>query len=121
MKALVTRASAVIPAVPLYISLLYRVMKRRDWHENCIQQINRLYRDFLFTNGDIPTDDQNRIRLDDLEMHDDIQREVAQLWQRVTQENVTHLADIQGFREEFLHHHGFAIPDIDYQQDVDPS
>lgn len=120
MKALVTRASAVIPAVPLYISLLYKVMKRKGVHENCIQQVDRLYRDFLFGEGDIPVDALGRLRLDDLEMRDDIQQEVARLWQQVTQDNITQLADIEGFRLEFLHHHGFEMPGIDYSRDVEP-
>ncbi len=117
-KALVTRASAVIPAVPLYISLLYKVMKAKGLHENCIQQIVRLYRDFLFTDRLIEADGQGRLRLDDWEMRPDIQAEVAQLWQQVNSDNIEDLADMQGFRDEFLRHHGFGIDGIDYSLDV---
>lgn len=119
-KALVTRASAVIPAVPLYISLLYKVMKAKGLHENCIQQIYRLYHDFLFAKNPVPPDELGRLRLDDWEMRPDVQREVAELWPRVNNENIRQLADLKGFREEFLRHHGFGIPEIDYSQDVTP-
>ncbi|MCX7427469.1 MAG: trans-2-enoyl-CoA reductase family protein [Planctomycetia bacterium] len=118
-KALVTRASAVIPAVPLYVSLLYKVMKSKGLHENCIRQIHRLYRDFLFSPVPAETDHRGRLRLDDWEMREDVQAEVAALWQRVTTDNVRELADLDGFRAEFLRHHGFGIPGIDYAEDVD--
>ena len=119
-KALVTRASAVIPAVPLYISLLYKVMKAKGLHENCIQQIYRLYHDFLFSPTPAATDALGRLRLDDWEMRDDVQAEVAALWRKVTNDNVRGLADVDGFREEFLRHHGFGIPGIDYAREVTP-
>lgn len=119
-KALVTRASAVIPAVPLYISLLYKVMKEKNLHEGCIQQIYRLYHDVLFT-GSAPTpDDRGRIRMDDWEMRQDVQRKVAELWEQVTTENLPQLADIDGLRQEFLRHHGFGMPSVDYGLDVKP-
>ncbi len=119
-KALITRASAVIPAVPLYIALLYRVMKVKKLHEGCIQQIDRLYRDFLFSGEALQLDTHSRVRLDDREMRPDVQNEVRRLWQQVDQENLSELADIQGLREEFLRHHGFGMPGVDYSQDVDP-
>ena len=115
-----TRASAVIPAVPLYMSLLYQVMKSKGLHENCIQQINRLYREFLFTDGDVPTDPQHRIRVDDWEMREDVQADVMDLWHRVTTENAKELADVEGFQEDFLHQHGFGVSRVDYVEDVDP-
>ncbi len=120
-KALVTRASAVIPGVSLYTALLYKAMKARGLHEGCIHQMDRLYRDFLFSGGEIPLDNQGRIRLDDLEMRPDVQRAVAEAWARVTPESLTRYADLQGFREEFLRHHGFGMPGIDYSQPVDPT
>jgi len=119
-KALITRASAVIPAVPLYIALLYRVMKAKKLHEGCIQQINRLYRDFLFSGEVLQLDARSRVRLDDWEMRPDVQNEVRNLWQHVDQENLSELADIRGLREEFLRHHGFGMPGVDYSQDVKP-
>ena len=119
-KALVTRASAVIPGVPLYISLLYKVMKAKGLHENCIQQIYRLYHDFLFSPKPVAPDSQGRLRLDDWEMRPDVQAEVAELWLTADTENVGQLADLEGFREEFLRHHGFGIPGVDYSEDVEP-
>lgn len=119
-KALITRASAVIPAVPLYIALLYRVMKAKKLHEGCIQQIHRLYRDFLFSGEVLQLDAQSRVRLDDWEMRPDVQNEVRNLWQQVDQENLSELADIRGLREEFLRHHGFGMPGVDYSLDVEP-
>jgi len=119
-KALITRASAVIPAVPLYIALLYRVMKAKKLHEGCIQQIDRLYRDFLFGGGALKLDARGRVRLDDWEMRPDVQDEVRSLWQHVDQENLDQLADIKGLREEFLRHHGFGMRGVDYSQEVEP-
>jgi len=119
-KALITRASAVIPAVPLYVALLYRVMKAKKLHEGCIQQIHRLYRDFLFSGDVLKRDARNRVRLDDWEMRPDVQNEVRNLWQQVDQDNLSELADIKGLREEFLRHHGFGMPGVDYSQDVEP-
>ena len=119
-KALITRASAVIPAVPLYVALLYRVMKAKKLHEGCIQQIHRLYRDFLFSGNVLKLDDRNLIRLDDWEMRPDVQDEVRRLWQQVDQDNLSEFADIEGLREEFLRHHGFGMPGVDYAQDVEP-
>jgi enoyl-[acyl-carrier protein] reductase/trans-2-enoyl-CoA reductase (NAD+) len=119
-KALVTRASAVIPAVPLYISLLYKVMKEKRLHEGCIQQMYRLYNDCLFGSTPPTGDHRGRIRIDDWEMRADVQEAVAELWQKVTTENLVELADIDGFRQEFLRHHGFGMPGVDYTQDVEP-
>ncbi len=119
-KALITRASAVIPAVPLYIALLYRVMKAKKLHEGCIQQMHRLYQDFLFGTDIIKMDADGLIRLDDWEMRPDVQNEVRKLWQEVDQDNIGELADIKGLREEFLRHHGFLMTGVDYTKDVAP-
>jgi len=120
-KALVTRASAVIPGVSLYISLLYKAMKERNLHEGCIHQIDRLYRRFLFSGKDIPLDGEGRIRLDDWEMRPDVQRAVAEGWGKAAAENLARYADLKGFRDEFLRHHGFGMPGIDYSKPVDPT
>jgi len=117
-KALITRASAVIPAVPLYIALLYRIMKAKKLHEGCIQQIYRLYHDLLFSDYLLKLDERGRIRIDDWEMRPDVQNEVRKLWQEVNQNNISELADLNGLREEFLRHHGFEMPGIDYSLDV---
>jgi enoyl-[acyl-carrier protein] reductase/trans-2-enoyl-CoA reductase (NAD+) len=119
-KALVTRASAVIPAIPLYIALLYRVMKDKGLHEACIQQIDRLFRDYLYSDNPLPMDEQGRIRLDDREMLPEVQEELYKRWQKVTTENVERLSDIAGFRDEYLQYHGFGVEGIDYQADVQP-
>lgn len=120
-KALVTRASAVIPGVSLYIPLLYKAMKERGLHEGCIQQMDRLYRDVLFSGKGIQLDRDGRVRLDDWEMRPDVQRTVAENWGKVSTENVAQYTDLQGFREEFLRHHGFGMPGIDYSKPVDPT
>jgi enoyl-[acyl-carrier protein] reductase/trans-2-enoyl-CoA reductase (NAD+) len=120
-KALVTRASAVIPGVSLYIALLYKAMKDRRLHEGCIHQMDRLYRDVLFSGRKIPLDDLGRIRLDDREMRPDVQAAVNESWEKVTDENLSRYADLKGFREEFLRHHGFGMPGIDYSRAVDPA
>jgi enoyl-[acyl-carrier protein] reductase/trans-2-enoyl-CoA reductase (NAD+) len=119
-KALVTRASAVIPSVTLYISLLYAVMKRKGLHEGCIQQMYRLYRDYLFAADPKPLDPEGRIRLDDWEMREDVQREVAELWRRAISDPSRQVTEIDEFRSEFLRHHGFEMPSVDYDLDVDP-
>jgi enoyl-[acyl-carrier protein] reductase/trans-2-enoyl-CoA reductase (NAD+) len=120
-KALVTRASAVIPGVSLYIALLYKAMKDRRLHEGCIHQMDRLHRDVLFSGRKIPLDDLGRIRLDDREMRPDVQAAVNESWEKVTDENLSRYADLKGFREEFLRHHGFGMPGIDYSRAVDPA
>lgn len=120
-KALITRASAVIPAVPLYIALLYRVMKAKNLHEGCIEQMYRLYHDHLFSNRRPQLDEKGRIRLDDYEMRPDVQKAVAELWEKVDAQNITELADIDGLRDEFLRHHGFGMPGVDYDADIAPA
>ncbi|MFZ0613471.1 MAG: enoyl-ACP reductase FabV [Desulfobacterales bacterium] len=120
-KALVTRASAVIPAVPLYIALLYRVMKDGGLHEGCIAQMDRLYREHLFSGRPLRVDEKGRIRIDDVEMRPDIQRKVAELWEKVDAGSIDELADVEGLRQEFLRHHGFGMPGIDYSREVDPA
>jgi enoyl-[acyl-carrier protein] reductase/trans-2-enoyl-CoA reductase (NAD+) len=109
----------VIPAVPLYIALLFSVMKEKGIHEGCVEQMIRLFRDRLYTEGKIPVDEEQLIRLDDLEMREDVQGEVSRRWNLVTEENLTELADMDGFREDFLRIHGFAVPGVDYDQEVD--
>ncbi|MBN64618.1 MAG: enoyl-[acyl-carrier-protein] reductase FabV [Gemmatimonadetes bacterium] len=119
-KAMVTQSSAAIPVVPLYISLLYKVMKEKDCHENCIQQMHRLFTDRLYADAPVPVDDQGRIRIDDWEMRDDVQEAVAALWAQVTTENLEAISDIAGYRDEFLNLFGFGLAGIDYEVEVDP-
>lgn len=120
-KALVTQASSAIPVVPLYISLLYRIMKERGLHEGCIEQIQRLFATH-FAEGKSPqVDDGGRIRVDDWEMRKEIQQAVADLWPVVSTENLGEISDIAGYRTEFLKLFGFGLPGIDYEAEADPS
>lgn len=116
-KALVTRASAVIPIIPLYVSTLFRVMKERGIHEDCIAQADRLFRERLYTGGPLLLDETGRIRIDDLEMGAAVQAEVESRMLKVNEENLSELSDIEGFRSDFLKIHGFAVDGIDYSAD----
>jgi len=118
-KALVTRASSVIPVVPLYMALLFRVMKEKGIHEGCIEQMYRLFSDRLVPGKEVPVDEKGRIRVDDWEMREDVQSEVSALWDQVTTENISELSDIKGFCEDFLKLHGFNVEGIDYDKEVD--
>lgn len=117
-KALVTRASMVIPVVPLYLSVLYKIMKEKNIHEVCIQQMYRLCTEKLYNGKGVKTDAQQRIRLDDWEMREDVQHEVIQLWDMLTQENLETLTDVKEFRKEFYQLHGFEWEGIDYSKAV---
>lgn len=121
LKALVTQAAAAIPVMPLYISLLYRVMKAQGSHESAIEHVYRLFNDALY--GDRPdalVDDQGRLRIDLWELDDAVQQEVENLWHQVTSENVSMLADVQGYRDDFFMLFGFGLDEVDYEADVDP-
>jgi len=114
-KAVVTQASSAIPVVPLYISLLFKVMKNKGTHEGCIEQIWRLFSQRLYTGSDIPLDNEGLIRVDDWEMQADVQSEVATLWQQVNSDNIYDLSDLEGYRKEFYRLFGFTIDGINYQ------
>lgn len=120
MKAVVTQASSAIPVVPLYISILFKVMKERGVHEGCIEQIHRLFATRLCGQGEIPVDDGGRIRMDDLEMRDDVQAAVDEIWPRIDTDSLRSLSDFGGYQEEFLRLFGFGLPGVDYGADVDP-
>ena len=113
-KALVTQASSAIPVIPLYISLLYKIMKAEGIHEGCIEQIQRLYQDRLFTGQPVPVDEQGRIRIDDWEMRPDVQAKVAELWEQATTENLSEIGDLAGYRQDFYNLFGFNFPEVDY-------
>lgn len=119
-KALVTRASAVIPVVSLYVSVLYKVMKRLGKHEGCIEQMDRLFRTRLYAGGPIPTDAQGLVRMDDWEMDPVVQDEIRRIWDKIGPDTVEQYADLEGFRLEFLQMHGFSVPGVDYEAEVDP-
>ena len=119
LKAIVSQASTAIPVVPLYISLLYRVMQEAGSHETCIEHVDRLFRTGLY--GDSAAiDDGGRLRIDDWEMEESIQAEVARRWDIVDSENIAELGDLARFQREFMNIFGFEHDDVDYDADVDP-
>ena len=113
-KALVTQASSAIPVIPLYISLLYKIMKAEGIHEGCIEQIQRLFEQRLYTGKEIPTDEKGRIRIDDWEMRDDVQERIKTLWEKATSENLTEIGDLAGYKQDFLNLFGFGFEGVDY-------
>lgn len=117
-KALVTQASSAIPVIPLYISLLYKIMKAEGIHEGCIEQIQRLYAERLYTGNAVPTDDKGRIRIDDWEMRADVQEKIAKLWGESTTETLVELGDLAGYKQDFLNLFGFGFEGVDYQADT---
>ncbi len=118
-KAVVTQASSAIPVLPLYISLLFKVMKTKGLHEDCIEQMRRLCLDHL-ADGKVPqTDAERLIRLDDLELREDVQQEVAALWPQVTTENLREISDFGGFQLAFNQLFGFDVEGVDYDQPVE--
>lgn len=117
-KALVTQASSAIPVIPLYISLLYKIMKAEGIHEGCIEQIQRLYADRLYTGNAVPTDDKGRIRIDDWEMRADVQEKIAKLWGESTTETLVELGDLAGYKQDFLNLFGFGFEGVDYEADT---
>ncbi|MDE2028334.1 MAG: trans-2-enoyl-CoA reductase family protein [Candidatus Omnitrophica bacterium] len=120
-KALVTQSSSAIPFIPLYFVLLMKVMKAKGLHEDCIHQIYRLFAQRLFNGmplAKIPTDDQGRVRVDDFEMRQDVQAEVGKLWTIVGNENLSQIADVEGYNKDFLKLFGFGLNGVDYEADV---
>jgi enoyl-[acyl-carrier protein] reductase/trans-2-enoyl-CoA reductase (NAD+) len=117
-KALVTQASSAIPVIPLYISLLYKTMKEAGIHEGCIEQIQRLFKDRLYSGNTIPVDEKGRVRIDDWEMREDIQAKVAELWIKATTDTLGALGDLEGYKSDFYNLFGFKVGDVDYNNDV---
>ena len=117
-KAVVTQASSAIPVVPLYISILFKIMKAKGTHEGCIEQIVRLFKDRLYE-GELNLDSEGRIRVDDWEMDPEVQAEVASIWPSVTTENLRAVSDFDAYQKEFLELFGFGLEGIDYSQDVE--
>ncbi len=116
-KALVTQASSAIPVIPLYISLLYKIMKAKGIHEGCIEQIQRLYSERLF-GGDLSLDDKGRIRIDDWEMREDVQSEISKLWEEATTDNLPAIGDLEGYSNDFYNLFGFKVDGVNYDADV---
>lgn len=120
MKAIVTQASSAIPIMPLYISLLYKIMKEKNVHEGCIEQIFRLFSTQLYGKQPLIADEAGRIRLDDLELKPEIQNAVENIWNEVNSQNLNELTDFKGYQNDFLKLFGFGFPSVDYEADVDP-
>ncbi|MGP1459245.1 MAG: enoyl-ACP reductase FabV [Treponema sp.] len=122
-KGLVTRSSAVIPIISLYLSILFKVMKEKGTHEGCIEQMERLFAERLYTGADnsaeeVPVDGEHRIRIDDWELEPDVQKEVKKRMESVTNENLAELGDLAGYKHDFLATNGFDIDGVDYARDV---
>lgn len=119
MKAIVTQASSAIPIMPLYISLLYKVMKEKKLHEGSIEQAYRLFATQLYGNTPI-LDDAKRLRLDDLELRKDVQDAVETLWEKINTENLYELSDFKGYQADFLKLFGFGFPSVNYEAEINP-
>lgn len=120
LKSVVTQASAAIPVMPLYIAMAFKVMKKLNIHEGCIEQINRLFRTQLYTESGANLDDSARYRMDDWELRDDVQSKVKELWPLVTTDNLFEITDYQGYKDEFLKLFGFGVDGVDYEADINP-
>ncbi|MBK1809656.1 trans-2-enoyl-CoA reductase family protein [Clostridium sp. YIM B02505] len=118
-KALVTQSSSAIPVVPLYIALLFKIMKDKNIDESCIEQIYRLMDSKLYSGNKL--DESEMIRLDDLELREDVQKEVLIQWDKISSENIRELTDIEGFRNEFFKLFGFGHQELNYDIDIDPN
>lgn len=116
-KALVTQASSAIPVIPLYISLLYKTMKEKGIHEGCIEQMQRLFADRLYSGKPVETDAEGRIRIDDWEMREDIQDSITKLWEQSNTETLPATGDLPGYRKDFLNLFGFEVEGVDYKAD----
>jgi len=119
LKAVVTQASSAIPMMPLYLSLLFKVMKEKGTHEGCIEQVYGLLKDSMY--GTAPhIDDEGRLRADYKELDPEVQQRVEALWNQVTNDNIYELTDFAGYKTDFLRLFGFEITGVDYEADVNP-
>lgn len=119
LKAVVTQASSAIPVMPLYLSLLFKLMKQQGVHEGCIEQVHGLFVECMYTDS-AELDESQRWRMDGKELDDSIQDAVAELWEQVTTENLSEISDYTGYQQEFLKLFGFGVDGVDYDQDVNP-
>jgi enoyl-[acyl-carrier protein] reductase/trans-2-enoyl-CoA reductase (NAD+) len=119
LKAVVTQASAAIPAMPIYLALLFKVMKERGIHEGCIEQVDGLFRDSLYGH-DPYYDEEGRLRADRKELDPEIQAAVGELWEQINTETLRQLSDFAGYKREFLQLFGFEVDGVDYGADVNP-
>ncbi|MFD1384824.1 enoyl-ACP reductase FabV [Rhodanobacter aciditrophus] len=122
LKSVVTQASSAIPVMPLYLSMVFKVMREKGLHEGCMDQVYRLFAERLY-NGNVPAelvDDANRLRVDDWELREDVQQACRDLWPQITDENLFAETDYQLYKDEFLKLFGFGVEGVDYEADVDP-
>lgn len=119
LKALVTQASSAIPVMPLYMSILFKVMKAEGSHEGCIEQIQRLFTECVY-NSNPRIDDKGRYRVDDKELNPSVQAQVESVWPEVTEENLFELTDYKGYNDDFLKLFGFGVDGVDYEADISP-
>jgi enoyl-[acyl-carrier protein] reductase / trans-2-enoyl-CoA reductase (NAD+) len=119
-KAVVTQASSAIPVVPLYISILFKVMKEKGLHEGCIEQLYRLYATQMYQGNALDFDEDRRVRIDDWEMKPEVQEEVISIWNTVTNDNFKEVSDYEGYKAEFLKLFGFGLDGVDYEAETDP-
>lgn len=117
-KALVTQASAAIPVVPLYLSVLYKVMKDKEIHEGCIEQMYRLFSDKLYGENGAVVEPDGMLHVDDWEMREDVQSEVMNIWEKIDSENILSLADTKGYWDDFYHMFGFNVDGVEYDKEV---
>ena len=118
-KAVVTQASSAIPVVPLYISLLFKIMKEKGTHEGCIEQMYRLFAQRMYNNADPQLDEAGRIRVDDWEMDAEVQAKINELWPKVDTDSLDQFADFEGYQKDFLKLLGFGVEGIDYEKDIE--
>ncbi|MEX2327976.1 MAG: bifunctional NADH-specific enoyl-ACP reductase/trans-2-enoyl-CoA reductase, partial [Pseudomonadales bacterium] len=118
MKGLKTQAASAIPGMAVYLSLLFKIMKEKGIHEGCIEQTTRLFHEQLFSGSKMRLDEAGRIRMDDLELTDEVQSWVKEKWPQVSNETISEITDFAGYKEAFLNMHGFGFEGIDYEADV---
>lgn len=118
-KGLVTRSSAVIPVIPLYLSILFKKMKEKGTHEGCIEQAERLFAERLYTGGAVPVDENRLIRIDDLELDPEVQDYVSERMPLVTEENLAQIGDLEGYKHDFLATNGFDVEGVDYNAEIE--
>lgn len=118
-KALVTQSSSAIPIVPLYVAVMYRVMKDKHVHEGTIEQMYRLWHEYL-SQENPKVDDEHRIRIDNYEMSDDVQNTIFEYWDKVNNDNLKQYADVDGYWDDFYNLFGFGFDNVDYDADVNP-
>ena len=119
LKSVVTQASSAIPVMPLYLSMVFKVMKEQGLHEGCMEQVQRLFATGLYGDS-AQIDDGNRFRIDDWELRDDVQKACRDMWPEITTENLFDMTDYAYYKDEFLKLFGFGIESVDYDADVDP-